>query len=95
MQRRHVQRAEPVVAQPAQVTVKERPQVGDAVFQHGDSVDAHAKGKALPFFGVNAIVSLKSFSWPCTTSPEFRVRLRPALFAQWPCQRTGFSPKWL
>ncbi len=42
------------MAQPAQVAFEERPQVGDAVFQHGDPVDAHAEGKALPFAGVNA-----------------------------------------
>ncbi len=39
--------------QPAQVAFKEGPQVGDAVFQHGDPVDAHAKGKALPLAGVD------------------------------------------
>src|SRR3546814_12372441 len=40
--------------QPAQIGVEEGAQVGDAVFQHGDAVDAHAPGKALPFVGVEA-----------------------------------------
>ncbi len=43
-----------VVAQPAEVGLEERAQVGDAVFQHGDAVDAHAEGEALPLIGVDA-----------------------------------------
>ncbi len=44
------------MAQPAQVGIEEGAQVGDAVFQHGDPVDAHAEGKALPFIRIDARV---------------------------------------
>ncbi len=42
------------MAQPAQVGLEKGAQVGDAVFQHGDAVDAHAEGKALPLGRVDA-----------------------------------------
>ena len=54
VKRRLVEAGETVMAQPAQVAVKEGAQVGNAVFQHRDTVDPHAKGKALPFVRVNA-----------------------------------------
>ena len=45
-----------VVAQPADVGFEERPQVGDAVLQHGDALDAHAPGEALPLARIDAAV---------------------------------------
>ena len=42
------------MTQPTQVAVKECAQIRDAVFQHRDPVDPHAKGKALPFIRINA-----------------------------------------
>ena len=49
-----IQGGKAIVAQPAQVAVKERAQIRNAVFQHRDTVDAHTKGKSLPFVGVYA-----------------------------------------
>lgn len=54
MHRRHLQGAEAVVAQPAQIALEECPQIGDAVFQHGDPVDPHTEGEALVLIGVDA-----------------------------------------
>ena len=54
VKRRLLQRGKPVVPQPAQIAVKERAQIRDAVFQHRHPVDAHAEGKALPFRRINA-----------------------------------------
>ncbi len=51
-QGRHIQRRKPVMPQPAQVAVEERPEIGDAVFQHRQPVDPQAKGKALPLVGI-------------------------------------------
>ena len=45
------------MAQPAQVAVEEGAQVGDAVFQHRDPVDAHAEGEALPLGGIDAAIT--------------------------------------
>ena len=45
-----------VVAQPADVGVEERAQVGHAVLQHGDALDAHAPGEALPLARIDAAV---------------------------------------
>ena len=42
------------MAQPAQVAVEEGAQVWDAVFQHGDAVDADAEGEALVDGWINA-----------------------------------------
>ena len=53
MQRRRIKRGKPVMPQPAQVAVKKGAQIGDPVFQHGDPVDPHPKGKALPLIRVN------------------------------------------
>src|SRR5882724_6173035 len=53
-QRRDVERLEAVVAQPAHVAFEQLPQVGHAVFQHRDAVDAHAPGKALIDVGIDA-----------------------------------------
>ena len=49
VQGRHVQCGKAVMPQPAQVAIEEGTQVGHAVFQHCDPVDAHAESKALPF----------------------------------------------
>ena len=40
--------------QPAQIGTEKGPQIGHAIFQHGQAVNAHAEGKALIFFRVNA-----------------------------------------
>ena len=64
MQRRCVQRSKPVMPQPAQIAVKECTKIRNAVFQHRDPVDAHAKGKALPFVGVNP-ASRNTLGEPC------------------------------
>src|SRR5262245_348947 len=40
------------MAEPAEIGFKERAEVGDAVFQHGDAVEPHAEGKALPLIGI-------------------------------------------
>src|SRR5438552_17956771 len=53
-QRRDVERLEAVMGEPAHVAVEQLPQVGHAVFQHRDAVDAHAPGKALIDVGVDA-----------------------------------------
>ena len=47
VQRRDVERSEAVMLQPAQIGVEERPNVGDAVFQHRHAVEAEAEGEAL------------------------------------------------
>ena len=41
------------MAQPAEVGFEEGAQVGDAVFQHREAVDAHAESEALPLGWVN------------------------------------------
>jgi hypothetical protein len=66
---RHVERPEAVVAQPAQVGIEEGAQVGDAVFQHGDAVDAHAEGEALIDVGIDADIA-QDFGW---TMPQPRI----------------------
>ena len=50
------ERIEAVVAQPADVGFEERPQVGHAVLQHGDALDAHAPGEALPLARIDAAI---------------------------------------
>src|SRR6266436_2686421 len=52
-QRRDVERLEAVMAEPAHVALEQLPQVGHAVFQHRDAVDAHAPGKALIDVGID------------------------------------------
>src|SRR5690606_9734866 len=42
-----------VMAQQAPVAFEEGEQIGDAVFQHRDTVDPHAEGEALPFVRVD------------------------------------------
>src|SRR6516225_674482 len=44
-QRRPIERAEAVVRQPAQIGFEEGAQIGHAVFEHRDAVDAHAAGE--------------------------------------------------
>ncbi|EGE58936.1 hypothetical protein RHECNPAF_253009 [Rhizobium etli CNPAF512] len=56
-QRRHVERAEAVMRHPADVGVEEVAQVGHAVFQHGDAVEAHAPGKALIFIRIEPAIT--------------------------------------
>ena len=41
---------------PAQITVIECPQIGNAIFQHGNTFDSHAKGKPLIFVRVIATI---------------------------------------
>src|SRR6266481_3176399 len=53
-QGRNVERLEAVVIEPAHVALEQLPQIGHAVFQHRDAVDAHAPGKALVDFGIDA-----------------------------------------
>src|SRR5436309_1936789 len=53
-QRRDLERLEPVVIEPAHVVLEQLPQIGHAVFQHRDTVDAHAPGKALIDIGIDA-----------------------------------------
>ena len=48
---------ESIVTEPAQVAFEEGAQIGDAVFQHGDAVDAHAEGEALVALRVDAAVA--------------------------------------
>src|SRR6202163_951714 len=42
------------MGKPAHVALEQLPQVGHAVFQHRDAVDAHAPGKALIDVGIDA-----------------------------------------
>src|SRR5262245_575197 len=42
------------MAEPAQIGLEEGAQIRDAVFQHGDAVEPHAEGKALPLVGIEA-----------------------------------------
>src|SRR6478672_2419352 len=53
-QRRDVERLEAVMGEPAHVAVEQLPEIGHAVFQHRDAVDAHAPGKALVDVGIDA-----------------------------------------
>src|SRR5271166_3138209 len=48
VQHRGRERVEAVMTQPAYVAFVERPQIGHAVLQHGDALDTHAEGEALP-----------------------------------------------
>ena len=41
---------------PAQIGLEEGAGIGDAVFQHGDALDAEAEGEALEFVGVDAAI---------------------------------------
>ena len=45
---------EAIVPEPAQIGFEEGAQIGDAVFQHGDAVEAHAEGPALDLVRVHA-----------------------------------------
>src|ERR1700682_661435 len=53
-QGREVERLEAVMVEPAHVVLEQLPQVGHAVFQHRDAVDAHAPGKTLVDVGIDA-----------------------------------------
>src|SRR5438445_7146857 len=53
-ERRDVERLEAVMVEPADVALEQLAQIGDAVFQHRDAVDAHAPGKALVDVGIDA-----------------------------------------
>src|SRR5262245_41534675 len=55
-QRREVERPEAIVREPADVGLEERPQVGHAVFQHGDAVDPETPGEALHLVRVEPAV---------------------------------------
>src|SRR5882672_8553255 len=53
-QGRDVERLEAVVIEPAHVALEQLPQIGHAVFQHRDAVDAHTPGKTLIDIGIDA-----------------------------------------
>src|ERR1035437_9240974 len=53
-QGRDVERLEAVMGEPAHVVLEQLAQIGHAVFQHRDAVDAHAPGKALIDVGIDA-----------------------------------------
>src|SRR5258708_11486507 len=55
--RREVERTEAVVLQPAYVGLEELAQIRDAVFEHRDTVDAHAPGEALVLVGIEAAIA--------------------------------------
>src|SRR6185312_7888981 len=55
--RRKVERAKTVMRQPAHVRLEEGAQVRHAVFEHGDTVDPHAPGKALKFVGIEPAIA--------------------------------------
>src|SRR6516165_9686639 len=46
-ERRKIERAKPVMRQPAHVGFEERAQIGHPVFEHGDTIDPHAPGETL------------------------------------------------
>src|SRR6202795_4570169 len=41
------------MGEPAHIAIEQLPEVGHAVFQHRDAVDAHAPGKALVDIGID------------------------------------------
>src|SRR6476661_24375 len=49
-----LERLEAVMREPAHVAVEQLPEIGDAVFQHRDAVEAHAPGKALVDIRIDA-----------------------------------------
>src|SRR2546421_1675347 len=51
-QRWDLERLEPVVIEPAHVALEQLPQIGHAIFQHRDAVDAHAPAKTLIDVGI-------------------------------------------
>src|SRR6266700_2871913 len=53
-QARDIERLEAVMVEPAHVALEQLPQIGHAVFQHCDAVDAHTPGKALIDVGIDA-----------------------------------------
>src|SRR5579875_3522673 len=55
-QGRKVERAKAVVRKPAYVGLEEGTQIGHAVFEHGDAVDAEAPGKTLEFVGIEPAI---------------------------------------
>src|SRR5690349_19469467 len=56
-QRRPVERAEAVMRQPAHIGFEEGAQIGHAVFEHRDAVDAHAPGEALVLVRVEPAIA--------------------------------------
>src|SRR6516165_3477866 len=56
-QRRPVERAEAVMRQPAHISFEESAQIGHAVFEHRNTVDAHAPGEALVLVRVEAAIT--------------------------------------
>src|SRR6516225_3197247 len=56
-QRRPIERAEAVVRQPAHIGFEEGAQIGHAVFEHRDAVDAHAPGEALVLVRIEAAIA--------------------------------------
>src|SRR5579863_9418652 len=55
-QGRNVERPEAVVIEPTYVRLKEVAQIRHTVFEHGDAVDSHAPGVALPCVGIEAAI---------------------------------------
>src|SRR5579871_4859278 len=55
-QRRKIERPKAVVGEPTHVGLEEGAQVGHAVFEHGDAIDAYAPGKALVLVGIEAAI---------------------------------------
>src|SRR5467141_1084341 len=53
-QRRDVERLEAVMGEPAHVAVEQLAEIGHAILEHRDAVDAHAPGKALIDVGIDA-----------------------------------------
>src|SRR4051812_21187375 len=53
-ERRNVQRLEAVMAQPSHLVLQQLPQIGHAVFQYRDAIDAHAPCKTLIDVGIDA-----------------------------------------
>src|SRR5437899_1141846 len=52
-QRRDVERLEAVMREPADVAIEQLPEIGEAVFQHRDTIEAHAPGKVLIDIGID------------------------------------------
>src|SRR5262245_52813564 len=51
------ERAEAVMLEPARIGGEEIAQIRHAVFQHGETIDAHAEGVALVFLRIDAAIT--------------------------------------
>src|SRR5262245_28866444 len=52
-----LERAKTIVGEPANVRFKERPQIRNAVFEHGNTIDAESPGEPLIFVGVEPAIA--------------------------------------